>query len=197
MPEYQTARNISIFLSMPAGEVSTGPIVRDALKCGKRVFVPFTYKSRSTGRSSLMDMVALHGEEDYDALKPDKWGIPTPNEASVENRARCLCKDFGKAKIDQNNTDQEALSERLDMIVMPGVAFDQKKQRLGHGMGYYDVFLSRYNQVLESSGSGELKMPFLVGIALREQMLASGEQVPIDSSDWLLDAIIAGDLSIS
>ena len=40
MPEYQAARTISVYLSMPGGEISTSEIVRNALDEGKKVFIP-------------------------------------------------------------------------------------------------------------------------------------------------------------
>jgi 5-formyltetrahydrofolate cyclo-ligase len=117
-----------------------------------------------------MDMLALSSLDDYRSLQPDSWGIPTiPNEtiASREN----------------------ALTEEgtLDLIVMPGVAFDETFKRLGHGKGYYDYFLTRYHEVKEKG-----QIPVLVALALKEQMLGKDE-VPVDVSDWLVDIIVTGD----
>jgi 5-formyltetrahydrofolate cyclo-ligase len=168
MQEYQNAKNISIYLSMPSREVSTENIVRDALKSGKRVFVPYLHKMHKPSepkQASVMDMVMLHSEEDYDALQRDKWGIPTPSRESIVGRKRCLGEDTGAQ--DQGNQDQGI---GIDVIVMPGVAFDTGFGRLGHGKGYYDQFLSRYQSRMgarpgrkASDGSPEQagEMPFL------------------------------------
>lgn len=93
---------------------------------------------------NLMDMLSLFSQADYESLEPDSWGIPTILEHSVPGRSNCL--------------DHEG----LDLIVMPGVAFDEGFRRLGHGKGYYDYFLARYKQLVDSRGAeGKMRMPIL------------------------------------
>jgi 5-formyltetrahydrofolate cyclo-ligase len=144
MPEYEAARRISVYLSMPGGEISTSSIVRDALDHGKKVFIPYTYNlsnAKEGQPKSIMDMVELHSMNDFDSLTPDKWGIPTASEASISSRANC----FGGTGI--TNGETTSSSEGLDLIVMPGMAFDSNYGRLGHGKGFYDFFLARCHQV--------------------------------------------------
>jgi len=77
--------------------------------------------------------------------------------------------------------------EGLDLILVPGVAFDESMARLGHGKGYYDRFLHEY---IASTGRTR---PVLVALALREQIL-EGEQIPmIKDHDWRMDSVIGPD----
>ncbi|KAF1913345.1 5-formyltetrahydrofolate cyclo-ligase [Ampelomyces quisqualis] len=181
MPEYQTARRISVYLSMPGGEISTSNIVRDALDQGKKVFIPYTYHPSSPNQDqprSIMDMVELQSMDDWESLEPDKWGIPTPSEGSISSRANC----FGGMGITNGSTSH--MLQGLDLIVMPGMAFDTHFGRLGHGKGFYDYFLTRCHQAS--------RMPRQVGLSLTEQLLPSNESVPMDSSDYRLDALVTG-----
>ncbi|KAF9694267.1 hypothetical protein EKO04_007821 [Ascochyta lentis] len=182
LPEYKAAQRISVYLSMPTGEINTSNIVRDALDQGKKVFIPYTYNldAPADGQpKSIMDMVELSSMKDFESLEADKWGIPTPSNDSISSRANC----FGTTGITHGKTQD--ITDGLDLIVMPGMAFDSGFGRLGHGKGFYDFFLSRCHQAL--------RMPFRVGLSLTEQLLPPNESVPMDQSDFRLDALITGD----
>ena len=157
---------------MPRGEVVTRAIVHDALRQGKQIFVPYIYNKKShlpPKPRSAMNMVFLHSKSDYEALEPDAWGIPTVAESSIADRTHML-KESGNSRgiAPQGDADSERSprststeSGRLDLIVMPGVAFDRNLGRLGHGKGFYDYFLKRYHDSKVGLLGQELKMPFL------------------------------------
>jgi 5-formyltetrahydrofolate cyclo-ligase len=163
LSEYQNAKSIAVYLSMPSGELSTRNIVQDAFQRGKDVYIPYIH---TVEKVSVMDMLALESITEFESLQPDKWGIPSLQPTQVLGRRDCFS---GKG---------------LDLIVMPGMAFDSGFRRLGHGKGYYDHFLTRYSQ-------WSSKMPFLVAMSLQEQLLA--EDIPVMEHDWLIDAIVVGD----
>jgi 5-formyltetrahydrofolate cyclo-ligase len=144
MPEYKAAKRISVYLSMPSGEISTSGIVHDALKEGKRVFIPYTYKLTTPKEGqpkSIMDMLELRSLSEFATLEQDNWGIPTLSADSISSRANA----FGGTGITQGEDTQRDTSTEtgLDLIIMPGMAFDSNFGRLGHGKGFYDYFLHR------------------------------------------------------
>ncbi|EPS27246.1 hypothetical protein PDE_02189 [Penicillium oxalicum 114-2] len=163
LSEYHDAQSIAVYLSMPVGEISTRIIVQDAFQRGKDVYIPYIH---TVDKVSVMDMLALESFKEFEALTPDKWGIPSLRATQLPGRRNCFS---GKG---------------LDLIVMPGMAFDSGFRRLGHGKGYYDHFLKRYSQWSN-------KIPFLVALSLQEQLLA--ESIPVLEHDWLVDAIVVGD----
>jgi 5-formyltetrahydrofolate cyclo-ligase len=65
----------------------------------------------------------------------------------------------------------------IDILVVPGIAFDKKGNRLGYGKGYYDRLLSG-------------KRTFSIGLAYSFQLL---ETLPHDRYDKRLDAIASED----
>jgi 5-formyltetrahydrofolate cyclo-ligase len=138
--------------------------------------------------------------EDFDSLKPDKWGIPTPSEDSIASRANCFG-GLGLSTLQTNGETRDA-EDGLDLIVMPGMAFDAEFGRLGHGKGYYDYFLTRCSYEWEVPFRGKnywhcvfggLTNHNVVGLSLNEQFLPPNESVPMDRSDFLLDVVITGD----
>ena len=145
---------------MPTGEISTKAIVLDALQQGKRVFIPYTHVTSLAAQwpRSVMNMVSLQSKEDYESLHPDAWGIPTPSKASISERNSCLNDDVVRS---DGLAGASTSNDSLDIMVMPGMAFDEELARLGHGKGYYDFFLKKlHQQVNVAHGKGN-QMPFL------------------------------------
>lgn len=188
---YAAAKRVSVFLSMPTGEIQTDAIVRHALESGKEVFIPYLHKNPVTSPglpARVMDMVRLEDLGDYESLKPDRWGIPSVDPATVHTRQRI----FGGP--DAQHSDRTV----LDLILMPGVAFDMSPEngairRLGHGKGFYDYFITRHNAKSDSLAKEE-SPALLCGLALSEQFLASPSEgsVPVGPLDQPLDSLILG-----
>lgn len=70
---------------------------------------------------------------------------------------------------------KEIKPEELDMVLVPGIAFDEKGNRVGYGKGYYDRFLRKIKNV-----------PF-IGLAYEVQMV---NNIPSDKHDISVDKII-------
>ena len=180
-----------MFLSMPAGEIQTDAIVKHALESGKEVFVPYLHKNSNPSPGlpqRVMDMVRLNNLPDYQSLKPDRWGIPSVDPATVHERQRI----FGGP--DAHHSDKAL----LDLILLPGVAFDIDPEsgairRLGHGKGFYDYFINRHNAKAVSLGMQESPV-LLYGLALYEQFLSSPSEgsVPVGPLDQPLDGLVLG-----
>ena len=67
--------------------------------------------------------LALYEIADWDNdVSPGAWGIPEPHE----NRPVRL--------------------DEIDLILMPGAAFDERGNRLGYGAGFYDKLLSAFTK---------------------------------------------------
>jgi 5-formyltetrahydrofolate cyclo-ligase len=49
----------------------------------------------------------------------------------------------GKFGIPEPTGTDNDVSEAMDLLIVPGIAFDLQGYRLGHGMGYYDNFLRK------------------------------------------------------
>lgn len=151
LDQYKQAKSLSIYLSMPAAEAQTDMLVRDALRSGKQVFVPFLYapsQEVAVGGGKprkVMDLLRLNSESEYDGLSKDAWGIPSLGADGVEDRENAI---GGKGLTLAGDKTTDGVSEGsaggLDLVVVPAVAFDTHLDRLGHGAGFYDAFLTRF-----------------------------------------------------
>jgi 5-formyltetrahydrofolate cyclo-ligase len=68
--------------------------------------------------------------------------------------------------------------DNIDLIMVPGIAFDKKGYRLGYGKGYYDRYLSNRKSRLS------------IGLAYSTQLISS---LPHENHDEKLDAIATED----
>lgn len=66
---------------------------------------------------------------------------------------------------------------KLELIVVPGISFDKRKNRIGFGASYYDNFLSKLNNT------------YKIGICFNEQILKK-EYIETESNDIQMDIVI-------
>lgn len=79
-----------------------------------------------TGPNSAdMVMLRVAGPDAVAAFPKSKWGIPEPPLPEPLEKER----------------DDGTYTGRMDLVVVPGVAFDAQCRRLGHGKGYYGTCL--------------------------------------------------------
>ena len=72
--------------------------------------------------------------------------------------------------------------ECLDIVIIPGVAFDEKGGRIGSGEGYYDRFIPRLPITTRK-----------ISIAFEDQIIP---QIPMDFHDKHVDIIITNERAI-
>jgi len=111
LPAWQQARTVMIYLPFRQ-EVDTTGLISRTFAEGKQVVIPVCMENpRRLLASRLLDI-----EED---LAPGAWGILEPKPEAL----RPVC------------------PAEIDLVLVPGVAFDRCGNRLGYGAGYYDRFL--------------------------------------------------------
>ncbi|KAK9899974.1 hypothetical protein P389DRAFT_165071 [Cystobasidium minutum MCA 4210] len=160
-PIYQRAKRISIYISLPTSELRTDAIIQDALSQNKKVFVPYI----PPHKDSKMEMLHLKDEEEFASLIPNKWKIREFPHAAEPSTI------FSERENGLNVTTNQG----LDLILMPGLAFDRHLNRLGHGRGYYDTYLHRCALF---SQQHNIERPKTIALALNEQILDEGQTIP-------------------
>jgi 5-formyltetrahydrofolate cyclo-ligase len=91
--------------------------------------------------------------DSFDQLEKGYFGILEPIES-------CLAVD----------------SKDIDLILMPGVAFDRQGGRLGYGAGFYDRFLSNMSNIVDK-----------IAVAYHFQVL---DNIPMDEHDVRINGIV-------
>lgn len=111
-PEFQAAQRLLIYMDFKS-EVYTGPIIDSALARGKQVYVPVVVPDQPD-----LLLVAYHGPDT--PMVRSSFGILEPVPGP----------------------DNTVAIEAIDLVLAPGIAFDDRGYRLGYGGGYYDRLLA-------------------------------------------------------
>lgn len=147
LPEFIKAKIIFCYLSFD-GEVETFRMIAKAITLGKKVAVPVIKRPDKMLRPSLI-------EDCEDGLEVGPYGIYQPKSSYIHN-------------IPLN---------KIDLVVVPAVAFDLKGNRIGRGWGYYDRFLHALPRKIPS-----------VGLAFDFQIL---DKIPsLESHDLPVDKVL-------
>lgn len=113
LPEYQAAKTVLFYLDVRS-EVRTRHSLDDALASSKKIVVPYCVEG---------EVLELFHLESLDELSVGMYRILEPKP---EIRLR---------------PEKQVRVEEIDLIMVPGVAFDRRGGRTGHGKGYYDKLL--------------------------------------------------------
>jgi len=133
-------------------EVNTHEIIEKLIIMNKKVALPISKPDRTDLIVSFFSSIS--------ELKPGRFGImePDPNKLCIVQ------------------------PEQIDIILVPGIAFDRMGNRIGYGKGYYDRFLSTFTHA-------QLK----IGLCFDFQLY---DELPCDYFDVPVDCIITESLII-
>ena len=111
-----------LFYASFDGEVETFQMIKQATQLNKKIALPMISKGSKNFIPTLV--------KEIDSLSEGPYGIKQPiysHEQAVDAR-------------------------ELDLVIVPGIAFDKLHNRLGRGAGYYDRFLAALPEDTPSFG---------------------------------------------
>ena len=150
---WREANMVLCYLSFDS-EVETKWLIDRAFEENKIVGVP-----RISGDHLIFYRIC----DRQNSLAENQWGIREPGRNLPEIDLRQISGVAGKI-----------------LVIVPGLAFDRQKNRLGRGGGFYDRFLAAAGE----SRGGDI---FTVALSFREQLVSS---VPVSEHDRRVDMII-------
>lgn len=147
LPEYAAAKTVMFYVDV-RDEVRTRHALPQAIQGDKRIVIPYCVDGE-------LELFHLESMEELDI---GMYKILEPKKELREVAAKRL----------QAND--------LDLIMVPGVAFDRQGGRTGHGKGYYDKLLEH----------ARANTP-LVALAFECQMFP---EIPCESHDIYMDKVV-------
>lgn len=146
---YQKSKTVMLYMNY-RNEVPTGEIISEVVLSSKRLILPLTDNNFNIVPYEIISQ----NRRITDSLRRSTLGIFEPNPE--------LC-----TIIDPS---------RIDLVIIPGVAFDKSGNRMGYGKGCYDKFLPLLN-----------KHAYKLALAYDFQVLDS---IPTDTTDIKMDYIL-------
>lgn len=147
LAEYRRASCVMWYVDVRA-EVRTRHALPEALASGKQTVIPYCVDGE----------LELFRLESMDELEEGMYRILEP---------RAELREFAEKRVGV---------EELDLILVPGVAFDARGGRTGHGKGYYDKLLE----------NAKPETP-LVALAFDCQMF---DEIPMQDHDIYMDQVV-------
>ena len=116
LPAYAAAKAVMWYVDA-GSEVRTRHVLPEALKGGKRIVIPYCIVETNQLELFLLEDMAELAEGAHKILEPRDDLRTRPGK--------------------------RVAAEELDLVMVPGTAFDPRGGRMGQGKGYYDRLLSR------------------------------------------------------
>jgi len=151
LPEFASAQTVMFYVDVRS-EVRTRFDLPAAIETGRKIVVPWC---NDDGELELFHLSSM------DQLEIGMYRILEPAVAL------------------RNDPQYQVGVEELDLIMVPGVGFDTRGARMGHGKGYYDKLLEHAR-----------KDTPLVALAFECQMF---EDIPVAEHDVFMDMVITED----
>jgi 5-formyltetrahydrofolate cyclo-ligase len=148
LPASRSAKTVMYYVDVRS-EARTRHYLPEALKHDKKIVIPYCVEGRELELFHLTSMDEL-------ALGAFRILEPKPELRELPHK-----------KVDVRE---------LDLVVVPGVAFDRQGARMGHGFGYYDRLLK----------SARPDAP-LVALAFECQLF---DEIPTEAHDVFMDLVI-------
>ena len=161
-----------------ADEVDVLPVISDALKKGKKVFLPRVFPDTSK--------MEFYRYEEGTETAAGSFGIQEPEADEAKSFSRFLermsINEYSPAAHSSNYVDIPEPSQSAEhiLILVPGRAFTKSGSRIGRGKGFYDIYLAGLPQIFDIKKSG---------VCFSEQLLP---ELPTTPDDVLMDNIFSG-----
>eukprot|EP00270_Netrium_digitus_P015157 TRINITY_DN526_c0_g1_i2.p1 TRINITY_DN526_c0_g1~~TRINITY_DN526_c0_g1_i2.p1 ORF type:complete len:225 (-),score=51.91 TRINITY_DN526_c0_g1_i2:167-841(-) len=164
---YKSAKRVGAYFgSSVLREVATADIITEILKDHpeRSLYVPLLIDGGSSMR--LLRITSLD-----DGMAANSMAIlePTPKDAHGNKRE-----------------DAMDIHAPLDLLLVPGLAFDTTGGRMGKGSGVYDAYIFSY---IKHCLRNSWKPPVIVALAYSVQVLKD-KTVPMDENDVPVDALV-------